>query len=214
MAANTKVVAEQGDCVASIAAKKGYEWERVWKDGGNAELRESRKDPFVLLPGDEVATPEPKEKSEECPTDRKHNFVLNTGPVRFRVVLIDGEDKPFSGQPYELKIDEVGFKGKTDGSGGVEHEISPSAKEGHLVVGTGAKKREYYLQLGHLDPLDTVSGAQGRLFDLGYYDGAVNGKMDGHTRSALLAFQDKYKVPATGENDKATQDKLKERFGC
>lgn len=214
MAANTKVVAEQGDCVASIAAKRGYGWETVWKDEGNRELRESRKDPFVLLPGDEVATPAPKEREESCPTDRKHHFVLKTEPILFRVVLIDWEDKAFAQQPYELQVDGVQFKGQTDGSGGLEQKISPTAKEGHLVVGTGATKREYYLKFGYLDPLDTVSGAQGRLFDLGYYDGAVNGKLDGHTRSALLTFQKKYKLRPTEKNDKATQDKLKERFGC
>src|SRR5262249_39745527 len=117
-------------------------------------------------------------------------------------------------QPYSLDVDGEKFSGNTDGSGALKHLISPIAIKGHLLVGSGEKKREYYLQLGYTGPIDTINGAQARLYDLGYYDGPVDGNLNGHTRSGIVVFQMKHKLPVTGNYDQATQDKLKERFGC
>ena len=106
------------------------------------------------------------------------------------------------------------FKGQTDGDGAVQEKIRPNARKGRLVVGHGKTERKYHFRLGHVDPLEKISGIQGRLLDLGYYDGSINGRMTGRTQSALLLFQDKYHLSPTGKGDDATKAKLKEIFGC
>lgn len=43
-------------------------------------------------------------------------------------------------------------------------------------MGEGDEQRKYFVSLGRIDPVEEVSGAQGRLLNLGYYDGPVNGR--------------------------------------
>jgi hypothetical protein len=202
-----------GDCTASIADSAGLPWQTVWELAENKPLKELRKNPFTLLTGDVVTVPPPQLKHKDCATDKKHKFVVKTAPIHIRLRVLDEKDKPFANQPFKLQIDGVNFSGQTDGNGRLEQEISPSAKEGWLLVGGQEKWREYYLKLGHVPPIDTTQGAQARLYDLGYYDGETNGEWNGQTRSALMIFQMKYKLPVTGSYDQTTQDKLKEVFG-
>ena len=139
-------------------------------------------------------------------------------PERLRIVLIDENDRAIADQPYVMEIDRDSggptFKGRTDGGGAVQEKIRPNARKGRLVVGQGKTEREYYFCLGDVDPLEEISGIQGRLLDLGYYDGSINGRMTARTQSALLLFQDKYHLSPTGKGDVATKAKLKEIFGC
>src|SRR5690606_17426642 len=48
----------QGECLSTIAHRFGLEsWKVLWDHPENAPLRERRKSPHVLLPGDVVAVP-------------------------------------------------------------------------------------------------------------------------------------------------------------
>ena len=198
--------------MASIAAQTGFTVAAIWDFPANSELKKSRKNPYTLAPGDVVTIPPTKEKTRDCPTDRKYKFVLKTEPEYLRLLILDG-DAPFRIQAYELEVDGVKSTGTTDNAGALERQISPTAKEGKLRVGSGVNERSYVLRLGHLQPLELLAGGQGRLFDLGYYEGEVTGKLDGLTRVALLRFQTGRKLKETGEYDAATQDELKKVFG-
>jgi peptidoglycan hydrolase-like protein with peptidoglycan-binding domain len=206
---NRQHIVEAGDCMASIAALYGYRWETLWDLPENKPLKDKRQNPFTLLPGDNVSLPPAAPRFKDCATGKKHRFVLKVSPVDIHLILLDEDEKPFANQPYALDVDGRKFNGSTDGKGALKHRIPGGSRKGHLVVGSGNTKREYYLQLGYVHPIDTISGGQARL-----YDGPVDGELNGHTRSAILVFQKKHKLPMTGEYDKATQDKLKERFGC
>ena len=58
-----------------------------------------------------------------------------------------------------------------------------------------------------------ISGVQGRLTNLGYDCGKINGKLDSETREALLSFQKTNRINETGEADSATLDKLEQLHG-
>jgi peptidoglycan hydrolase-like protein with peptidoglycan-binding domain len=72
---------------------------------------------------------------------------------------------------------------------------------------------EYKLVLGYLDPVDKVSGLQGRLFNLGYYEGAINGLFDDKTKIALQIFQSSNELEVTGEIDEKTKGLLVKLMG-
>ena len=55
---------KQGECISSIAEDYGFSWERIWNDLNNEELKQKRKDPNILYPGDEVVIAD-KEVREE-----------------------------------------------------------------------------------------------------------------------------------------------------
>lgn len=207
-------VVQPGDCMASIAADHGFSWQTLWDLPQNAQLKSTRKDPYVLLPGDKVFIPDPRLKEESGATDQNHKFVLKGVPERLQLVFTDEQDQPLANLPYTLVVEGRHFKRNTDGSGMIKQAISPTAADGHLVIGEGDRRREFTLLFGHVDPYDGVSGLQSRLYNLGFYDGEVDGKLNAETRSALLLFQDKYNLSPTGEIDDRTQNKLKELFGC
>jgi hypothetical protein len=199
--------------MASIASKHRFEWETLWDLPENADLKNARKDPHVLHPGDEVFIPDLRVQEIPCQTDMRHHFVLKNNREQLRIVLTDEDDKPIAGESYVLEIDdETRLEGQTDSSGTIKETIPPDAVKGRLLVGDGDAQREYFIGLGHIDPVEKLSGAQGRLLNLGYYDGVVDGIPGPLTTTALLLFQEKYNLPPTGENDKATQAKLKELF--
>jgi N-acetylmuramoyl-L-alanine amidase len=201
--------------MASIAAEHQFFWETLWNLPENAELKRTRNDPYVLLPGDRVFVPELRSKELPCATDKRHTFVRKGVWERLRIVFTDEDDRPVANQPYVLEIDRRWrFEGETDGGGAIEQPIPPNAWQGRLVVGTGEDQREYFVNLGRVDPSEEISGAQARLLNLGYYDGPVDGCLNAQTTSALLLFQDKYQLTPSGENDGPTQAKLKELFGC
>ena len=72
--ARTTIV-EPGDCFYNLSRQEGFHWETLWNHSNNADLRERRKHPNVLLPGDEVFVPDLTVKEVARPTDQRHRFV-------------------------------------------------------------------------------------------------------------------------------------------
>ncbi|HUA57980.1 MAG TPA: peptidoglycan-binding protein [Verrucomicrobiae bacterium] len=205
---------QPGDCLASIAAEHGFHWETLWNLPENAELKSVRKDPYVLFPGDLVYIPELRVERPPRPTDQKHQFVLNGVPEKLYLVITDEQDRPLANQPYVLVIDKVHrFTGNTDGAGAIRQPIEPNAQRGHLTVGPAGNEQEYHLGLGQLDPIDTITGLQARLFNLGFYPGEIDGIAGPQTETAVMLFQDTHYLEANGEYDDDTQTKLKQVYG-
>lgn len=203
---------KQGDCLSSIAQRYGLKWEKVWNHPKNSNLKEKRKNPNVLYPGDMLFIPEKEEKQESGATEQKHRFKVKGVPSKLILVLKDEEDKPRANVSYTLEIDGQLFSDKTDGSGKLEHSIPPNAKKGKLTIEGGPE--EYSLQLGNIDPITEITGIQARLNNLGFYLGPVDGKMNPDTTEAIKFFQTEHGLKVNGETDQATRDKLLKEHGC
>jgi len=202
-------IVKQGDCLSSIAAKYGLFWEKIWNHPKNAQLREKRKDPYILYPGDVIFIPQKEDKEVAAATGQKHRFRRKGIPEKLELILcLEGE--PRRNEDYELQIDGKLIRGKTDGQGKVSISIPPGARQGKLIlIKTG---EEFNLDLGHLDPITEITGVQARLANLGF-DVEVSGKWDERSKEALRQFQKSNNLNPTGEIDETTRNKLKEVHG-
>jgi N-acetylmuramoyl-L-alanine amidase len=200
-------IVSDGESIPSIAKDYGFFWQTIWNHPQNAELKEKRKNPNVLLEGDEVFIPEKQEKQESRGTEQKHRFLRKGDPAKIKLRLTM-MDQPRANEDYILDIDGKLIQGKTDADGQLEAIIPPNARSGRLILQGG--KEEYPLMIGNLDPVDEPSGIQQRLNNLGFDCGGEEGEIGEKTREAIKRFQEAYNLEATGEPDEATRNKLLE----
>lgn len=197
MATEQKV--KEGECISSIAHRYGHFWETLWDDPGNSELRELRKDPNVLQPGDVVMIPDKKLKEESGAEGKRHRFRLKGVPARFQLTLQEnGEAR--ADVEYVLEIDGELHRGRTDDEGKIDHPLPRGARRGKLILD---EEEEYVLDFGDLDPVEEERGAIQRLDNLGYL-----GSSEGDTQAAIRQFQEEYGLELTGDLDDATRDAL------
>lgn len=206
---------EPGDCLSSIALEYGFTWQSLWNDSANASLKQLRKDPNVLYPGDIVTIPDRAPKQYDAPAEQRHKFKLKGTPAKLRVRLLDAAGKARKNLPFKLKIDGRLSKGTTDSDGRVQTSIAPDAKLAVLTVTDSAGKilDLYELTLGGLNPVTEVSGLQQRLINLGFNCRPVDNEFGPITRAAMNAFQRSANLPATQDPDDATRDALVARHG-
>jgi hypothetical protein len=212
---------QQGDCLSSIALTRGFDPKTVWEHGDNADLRERRTNPNALLPGDSLFVPELEQKDEPAPTDKLTTFKLSVGPIRLRVRLTK-HTKARPDEPYKLELyssaapgkpgeGDATLEGQTDGDGWIDQPIPITAKSARLSLREDKELHE--LHIGHLDPHDEATGAQGRLRGLGFYFGKIDGEIGPKTEAAIRRFQKANSLTVNGELDDATASSLRDAYG-
>lgn len=205
---------KQGDCIMSIAEKFGFKWETIWNHPDNADLKQLRKDPNILFPGDIAVIPDKTPRFETAPTDQLAKFVKKSPPAQVRLRLLDMKRRPRANVQFTADADGVISSGQSDGDGYITIPVLPKTQELKLSVSEGSKTDEYTLPLGSIDPIEEISGVQQRLANLGYPCGPEQGTMGEVTKAALRAFQKEMKLDATGRLDDTTRRKLKQMHGC
>jgi hypothetical protein len=204
-------VVQPGDCISSIALDYGHFWKTLWDHPKNATLKRVRKNPNVLLAGDEVFVPKIELREEPGATERRHRFLRKGEPAQIKLILMHG-NRPRKNEEYILDIDGKLTRGSTGADGSVTLRIPGNARRGKITV--GPDREEFELQLGGMDPIETLSGVQGRLNNLGYDCGGADGAMTAETAEAIRRFQKDHGLPETGEPDDVTRSRLKELHGC
>jgi hypothetical protein len=207
----------RGDTIVQIAKKYGFRSiASIWDHPNNAVLRAQRPNPFVLSQGDQIFIPEKEMEDYSCETNKRHVFRVKSMKQWLHQKLLDDDDRPLVGRKYELSVAGKHSSGVTDGSGELHLEIPIDAKTGELKLwlkdDDPASVREWTLQLGHLEPVETIFGLKGHLLNLGYDCGPVNDNFDDKAKDALCEFQRDHDLPVTGEDDRATRSKLRELF--
>ncbi len=201
---------KQGDCISSIAFEHGFFADTIWNHPENAGLKKKRQDPYVLMPGDVVYIPDKRLKEVREPTNDVYKFKCKNTPEKFKLQLLK-EGEPRVGEEYELEIGDLKFSGKTDSQGRIQQSIPPDAKKGKLLLAKGTEV--YQLQLGNLNPSNEITGAQGRLWNLGLYFGPIDGKMSDEFEEAIQEFQFTKNIEPDGKLTPATIAALKEDYG-
>jgi N-acetylmuramoyl-L-alanine amidase len=199
-----KYIVGAGESIPSIAKDNGFFWQMLWNHPDNADLKAKRKDPNVLMEGDEVTIPDPQLRQESGATEARHKFVRKGEPHMFKLRLMR-MNKPRANEAYVLKLDGKLIRGQTDATGLLQQSIPGNAKGGRLLLKNG--KEQYPICIGGMDPVDEISGLQHRLNNLGF-PCEMDGNLGPRTKRALLQFQAQNNLPATGKPDDATKGKL------
>jgi hypothetical protein len=200
---------QQGECVDSIAFQHGHFWQTLWNHPENAELKRLRKDPNVLMAGDRLTVPPIRLKEVDGACEERHSFRRKGVPAMFRLRVLRTDGQPRAGERYVLDIDGELTDGALDDQGWLEVSIPPDAKHGRLTVEADA----YNLLLGHIDPIEEVTGIQARLNNLGFDCGPLDGVLGPRSTAALLNFQRVHGLERTGQPDPATREKLVQEHG-
>ncbi len=203
-------IVKPGDGIESIAFAHGLFWETVWNDPNNAKLKEVRKDPNVLLPGDKVFLIAKRRKEVSKEPEQEHRFRRKGVPHVIKVRIADWKDKPFAGLHADINVDGKLSDATTDGDGILEIPVSPGARTPKVRFDNG---HEYTINLGHLDPVSETIGVQQRLRNLGVYSGDADGLLKPATIDAIKAFQASESLDPTGELTQTTRDLLVTRNG-
>ena len=176
----------------------------------NQQLKQERKNPNVLFPGDVVFVPERRAKEEDGTTEAKHRFRKKGLLSKVTLVLKDEDGNPRADADYSIEINGQWYSGKTNSQGELEQAIPPDVRKGKLVVHSDGEELD--LKFGSLDPVSEMSGVQARLNNLGFFC-EVSGTLDEHTHEAILAFQEVHGLRATGELDDSTRQQLEQEHG-
>ncbi len=203
---------KQGEHLSRIAHQYGFaDYRTIWEHPNNAALKNKRKNPNVLFPGDQVFIPDKQEKGESCATTKRHRFQVARPPLKLRIVVKDFDDQPVANTECELEVEGAVYKLKTNAQGLIEKEIPRTAERGKLTIPDLGI--EHPVKIGHLDPSEEDSGWQARLINLGYHAGPV-GDSNEQIRAALEEFQCDHGLNVTGVLDAATKAKLEKIHGC
>jgi N-acetylmuramoyl-L-alanine amidase len=207
---------EPGECLASLAYRFGFlSYRTIYDHPQNAKLKQLRTDPNILFPGDNVFIPDhPEPRSEFRPTGNVHRFQIKREKTKLRIVLKKGNNQPFSNLRYLLRIDGGEFSGRTDASGLLEQAIPPDVTTGELTLFLNDTNDDGFLRwslrVGNLDPVDTITGVQARLNNLGFFCGAEDGILGRRTLRAVENFQAQQNLTQTGQLDQATRAALQQ----
>lgn len=209
---------KQGDHLTRIARAHGFsDYRTIWDHPDNAELKKKRQNPNILYPGDVVSIPDSKDtKTVQGSTEKKHTFEKKGKPLVLRLELRHWNNKPLANTQCEIEMEGASFSLPTDANGRIEMEIPPEAECGKLRV-KDSPYPEVPFKIGHLDPIEEITGWKARLNNLGYYAGPVDDQETAQLLSAIEEFQiDFFKSMSQvdGKCGTNTQAKLKEAHGC
>lgn len=215
-----KHIVRQGECLSSIAKKYGFgNYECIYNAPENEKLRAERPNPHILCPGDEVLIPNHREKTVEIETGKPHRFRMPSKRTALHIRV--NHESPHR---FVLNVGDVKMDGVTNRDAPLEVNIEPDAETGELTIwpdafgspeAAGNAAFHWRLLIGHLDPIETISGVQARLENLGYLPGPIDGINGPRTRYALKIFQrDNPPLKANGLCDVQTLEALKSKHGC
>jgi hypothetical protein len=159
-------VIRQGDTLAKVAHKLGFDAMTVWNDDANKDLRTLRPDPDILFPTDVLYVPESKSPvMHALKTGQINSFTSTepTFPIKIRFV-----DPPMANRSFIVaELPELtGLTTHADGSLSIDVPVTL----GMLTLQFDGAKKPLVFNVGHTDPLTTVSGVFQRLQNLGHID--------------------------------------------
>jgi LysM repeat protein len=215
----TDYTVKQGDYLSKIAKEFGFsDYLTIWNHPDNSELKSKRKNPNVLYPGDKLVIPDRKLREEDRVTDRRHIFTKKETSLRLRLVLEDMYEKPIANAQCLLTIEGDSRRITTDGQGKIDEPLRPGTTSATLIIQDARQTHlnfvEIPIKIGHLDPIEELSGQRARLKNLGYFPGKADDRNDPAFMTAVERFQAEHRLTVDGICGPNTQGRLKDVHGC
>lgn len=209
----------QGETLLRIAKQYGYQTSKaLYNHPSNAEFKALRPDPNLIYPGDKITIPPKKEKFIPLRTNSINSFVVQNEKEYFRLQVSYDDGDDVAGKRVVLNIGSQTIDTILQSDGLIEVELNNNdALTGtvdlYLNEGETTPTKSFAVQIGNLDPIDTLSGVQGRCNMLGFDCGTVDGVMGKKTRIGVKEFQYEHDLDIDGIPGPKTKAKLQQVFG-
>ena len=203
-ASQHKVV--QGERMATIATQyKFLRWQTLWDFADNSDLKDLRKNPNILFPDDEVAIPT-KLKREAEVAGGKAKYVVASSCEVLRVCFDCASNNGEQPLSCIARPDTGGedIEGTLSAEGWMEIPLPPNTSRVEVKLWKDDPETPlliYDLAVGEMDPCSEVTGVQGRLANLGYYEGAIDGNTGPALAGAIAQFRREYGLSPGDEID-------------
>src|SRR5215831_12992442 len=158
---------KQGEYLSKIARHYGFtDYHTIWDHAENATLKQKRQNPNVFFPGDLLYIPDTASKEVAGATTQRHRFQVQRPSLELRLVLEDMYEEPIAHAICELRVENQVDLLTTDGQGRIDQTIPGTAERASLLIQdpqTPFQDVVIPIKIGHLDPVEEVSGQQARL---------------------------------------------------
>ncbi len=204
-------IVRQGDYLLKIAMRIPCPVKAIWDAPENAELRRAR-DPNLLYPGDVLWVPQPQRRWLPVTTASTTRLTTTVPSTPLRLVFGD-PDAPWAGNACVVSgLGGDDLQRTTDSEGALTLEAP--AHVDVVTVRFPDADASFFVFVGHMDPIDTPTGALKRLHNLGYCDiASAQADPDSALCMAVAAFQEDQDIGITGELDDDTRAALLEAHG-
>ncbi len=166
-------VIRQGDYLLSLAYRFGFDVDTVWNDPKNAQLRQLRSSPSILWPTDVLYIPDQNvpPAMQTVTTGTTNTFVTDVPTLSVTQQFVGSEATTYSSRAYIVQeLDQL--TGLTTDEKGIATFQAPVTLDAATVQFTDTGE-SWVLHIGHLDPINTLSGIFQRLQHLNYVAGSA-----------------------------------------
>jgi hypothetical protein len=203
-------VIRQGDFLAKLAHRFGFDADTVWNDPANTKLGDARTDPNILAPTDILYIPDGAGSSppaQELTTGTTNTFVSEPPSVTVSVKFADTDGQSYSSRAFTIAELEDLTGLTTDGDGVAAFQAPVTLSMATLTFTDS--NETWTLRIGSLDPINTPSGIFQRLQHLGYIP--LGAELDGDDLTVLNRALYYFKSqgtppPADSSNDDDSDD--------
>lgn len=207
--------------IQTIAFVNGIrDWRAIWDHPENARLRETRPNPLLLAHGDAVFVPDDTGSVVVARTGSLARFQMAPEPSDLRsvsLIIRDSRGNPFVEKRFQLSYGDGLMEGMTSDRGEINCFIPYNQSAPILSVfprdGNDRLKLVWPLQLGWLEPVDTVAGIKGRLHNLGYRIETIDNTESIDLHEAVRLFRARNSLPVSQEIDSQFRQRLQEDHG-
>ncbi|BBW90028.1 peptidoglycan-binding protein [Pseudoalteromonas sp. PS1M3] len=210
----------QGETLLRIAKQYGYQTSKaLYNHPSNAEFKALRPDPNLIYPGDKITIPPKKEKFIPLRTNSINSFVVQNEKEYFRLQVSYDDGDDITGKRVVLNIGSQTIDTVLQSDGLIEVELNNNdALTGnvdlYLKAGETTPTKSFAVQIGNLDPIDTLSGVQGRCNMLGFNCGKVDGINGAKTKAGVREFQQAQQLQVDGIAGPVTKSRLVYVYGA